>query len=206
VTVEAPDERGGVVVLREDDPSAVALLAEGWQISSESWGARLTVADASAVDTLTARVLTAEANGWSVVRLGPDDAPLIVDLDRESLDDYPGDGPATFHALPDEHTLARDLAHDWSAYGAVSRVGALDAVTVMRPDEDRIETEFTVTRADQRRRGLAAAVKAYGIIDHVRRGHHLFGTGGASRNTASIRANLALGYVLEPRWLSLRRP
>ena len=207
MTAEVAGERDSVVVLREDDPSAVGLLAEGWQVVSESWGARLTVCDPAEVDSLMTLVLAAEARGWSVVRLLPAEAHRVVDLDRASLDDYPGDGgPATVHTVPDEHVLARDLAADWSAYGAVSRAGALDAVTVMRPDDERIETEFTVTRSDQRRRGLATAVKAYGIVDHVRRGHRLFGTGGASRNIASIRTNLGLGYVLEPRWLSLRRP
>ncbi|WP_456789028.1 acetyltransferase [Cellulomonas sp. P5_C5] len=206
MTVEDLAESDGVAVLREDDPSAVALLADGWRVEVESWGARLTVADPAAVDVLTAAVHAVEATGWSVVHLLPQDASRIVALDRECLDDYPDDGRATLHEVPDERSLARDLAGAWSAYGALSGAGALDAVTVMRPDADRIETEFTVTRASRRRQGLASAVKAYGILDHVERGHHLFGTGGASRNTASVRANLGLGYVLEPRWLTLRRP
>ena len=206
MTVGESDEGGDVVVVREDDPSAVALLMQGWSIASESWGARLTVGDPAALAALSASVHAVEAQGWSVVGLAAEDAPLIVSLDREFLQDYPGDGRATFHDVPDERTLARDLARDWFAYGALSPSGALDAVTVMRPDDHRIETEFTVTRANRRRRGLASAVKAFGIIDHARRGHRVFGTGGAARNTASIRANLGLGYVLEPRWLTLHRP
>jgi hypothetical protein len=34
----------------------------------------------------------------------------------------------------------------------------------------------------------------------------LFGTGGATVNAASLRANEALGYVVEERWLSYRKP
>ncbi|WP_315092681.1 acetyltransferase [uncultured Cellulomonas sp.] len=197
---------GDLVVLREDEPQVAALRADGWSVVGTSWGARLTVAEKVTVDALRAAVDAAEAAGWTVARLGPLDAPAVVQVDRESLDDYPADAVATYHAVPDERELARALAGDWRAYGARQPDGTLGAVTVMRPDEDRIETEFTVTRAAVRRRGLASAVKAFGILDHVGAGHLTFGTGGHAANTASIRVNERLGYVLEPRWLTLRRP
>ena len=49
MTVGEPEQVGDVVVVREDDPAAVALLADGWTIASESWGARLTVDDPAVV-------------------------------------------------------------------------------------------------------------------------------------------------------------
>jgi predicted GNAT family acetyltransferase len=67
-----------------------------------------------------------------------------------------------------------------------------------------IETDFTVTRAAARGRGLATAVKAAAVLDLAAQGHELFGTGGAGVNEASRRANEALGYVVTERWLHLR--
>jgi hypothetical protein len=199
-----PDER----VLREDDPLAVRLLADGWAVVHESWGARLTVPEGmggSGTD-LEACVEAVRERGWTVSRLGERDARSIVDLDEASITDYPVGGPATVHTVPDESTLRQQLSETWHAYGARTPDGRLDCVTVMRPEADRMETEFTVTRARYRGQGLATGVKAYAILDQVRRGKRSFGTGGSAVNEASLRMNEVLGYVLEPRWLTLRRP
>ncbi|WP_028048208.1 hypothetical protein [Cellulomonas sp. URHD0024] len=198
------DER----VLREDDPQTVRLLADGWVVVHESWGARLTVPEDSGEwgTRLEACVDAVRKQGWTVSRLGERDARSIVDLDGASIADYPDGGPATSHAVPDEPTLRRRLAGEWHAYGARTPDGRLDCVTVMRPEEDRVETEFTVTRARYRGQGLATAVKAYAILDQQRQGTRSFGTGGSAVNEASLRINEVLGYVLEPRWLTLRRP
>lgn len=192
-------------VLREDDPLAAQLLAEGWGVVHESWGARLVVPEDDSGPDLMALVEVVRRQGWTVSRLGERDAQRIVDLDQASIADYPDGGPATAHAVPDEPSLRRRLADAWHAYGARTPDGRLDCVTVMRPEGDGVETEFTVTRARYRGQGLATAVKAYGILDQVRRGNRSFGTGGSAVNEASRRMNEALGYVLEPRWLTLRR-
>jgi hypothetical protein len=199
-----PGER----VLREDDPLAVRLLADGWVVVHESWGARLTVPEGADEwgTHLEALVNVVRKRGWSVSRLGKRDAQIIVELDRASIEDYPRGGPATFHAVLDEQTLRRHLGEGWHAYGARTPDGRLDSATVMRPEEDRVETEFTVTRARYRGQGLATAVKAYGILDQARRGNRSFGSGGSAADEASLRMNQVLGYVLEPRWLTLRRP
>jgi hypothetical protein len=193
-------------VLREDDPRAEQRLADGWVVVHESWGARLTVPDGDPGAALVARVEALRRQGWTITTLVDRDARSVVELDRVSLEDYPGDGRATRHVVPDEAALRRQLADGWHAYGASTRWGRLDCVTVMRPDVGRVETEFTVTRAESRGQGLATAVKAYGILDQLRRGNRTFGTGGSAVNQASRRMNESLGYVLEPRWLTLRRP
>lgn len=217
-------------VLREDDPETEVLRGEGWSVVAESWGARLHLPpsgdehDAALVACLDA-VAEATRTGWRVEQLGPQDAARIADLDADCADDYPWT-PATGHDVPDPGDLARRLREGWSAFGAFRRDGdpdvadsaddddwydgdpdaPLSAVTVVSPHPDRIETEFTATHPDARRRGLATAVKAESILTLAAEGHRVFGTGGAAVNEGSLRANLRLGYVLEPRWLSWRAP
>jgi len=147
------------------------------------------------------------ACGWRTVQLDAGDARRIVDLDAACADDYPRT-PVTPHEVPDVDELAARLESGWWAFGAV-RVDdrrRLDCVSVLSPRDDQVETMFTVTRASARGRGLATAVKARSILELTQRGYRDFGTGGAAADEASLRANLRLGYVLEPRWLSLRAP
>lgn len=192
-------------MLREDDPDVAILLAQGWTTVAESWGARLAVGqDVAALEQAADAV---SACGWRTVQLDAGDARRIVDLDAACADDYPRT-PVTPHEVPDVDELAARLESGWWAFGAV-RVDdrrRLDCVSVLSPRDDQVETMFTVTRAPVRGRGLATAVKARSILELTQRGYRDFGTGGAAADEASLRANLRLGYVLEPRWLSLRAP
>ncbi|MGY4642560.1 acetyltransferase [Cellulomonas sp. URHB0016] len=203
---EVGSEHEDVAILREDDERVAPLLAAGWTVESESWGARLHLTDDDHLARLAARVEQVRAQGWRVVRLGPDQAEAIVALDALCAVDYPWT-PATAHDVPGVAELESSLAlGGWWAFGAFGPLGDLDAVTVLYPADARVDTEFTVTRRAVRGRGLATAVKAAAVVELAAQGHRVFGTGGAAVNTASLRANTALGYVLEPRWLSLRRP
>jgi GNAT superfamily N-acetyltransferase len=67
------------------------------------------------------------------------------------------------------------------------------------------ETEFTSVLSDYRGRGIGQAVKAASILALASEGVTTFGTGGAGLNEASLRANRALGYVVEERWRSYQR-
>lgn len=194
-------------VVRDDDPAAAALAADGWAPVAESWGARLRVTP-TVLGRCAAAVAAATDAGWEVLVLGPQDAEAVVALDAACAADYP-DTVATRHDVPDAAALADDLRSGarW-AYGATAADGRLDAVTVLYPSLGReapmIETDFTVTRAAVRGRGLATGVKAAAVLDLAAQGHELFGTGGAGVNAASRRANGALGYVVTERWLHLR--
>ncbi|WP_159794709.1 GNAT family N-acetyltransferase [Puerhibacterium puerhi] len=198
-----------VRVLRDGDPAVAALSADGWTVAAESWGARLRVT-AAVLGRCAAAVTAATDAGWELLVLGPHDAAAVVALDAACAADYP-DTAATRHDVPDAAALERDLRSGarW-AYGAAAADGRLDAVTVLYPSVGReaamVETDFTVTRAAVRGRGLATAVKAAAVLDLAAQGHELFGTGGAGVNEASRRANEALGYLVTERWLHLLPP
>ncbi|GAA1714899.1 hypothetical protein GCM10009809_08880 [Isoptericola hypogeus] len=190
-----------VRILRSDDPEAVRLLDAGASVVSESWGARLTVTPAVQARCREA-VAAAEAAGWTVRALTASDAPAVVDLDASAAADYPRTA-ATSHDVRYAATLADDLGagRRW-AFGALGADGGLDAATVLNPAGDLIETDFTVTRAGARRRGLATAVKGAAVLALAAEGRR-FGTGGAGVNAGSRRANESLGYVVTERWLHL---
>ncbi len=199
VTTNLPAVR----VLRSDDPEAARLLDAGARIVSESWGARLTVTS-EVLAACRAAVDTVRKAGWTVRALAPTDAPALAALDAGAAADYPV-SVATSHDVPDAAALAAQLAagEGW-AFGAFAADGRLDAATVLYPAADRVEIDFTVTRAAARRRGLATAVKGAAVMALADAGHAVFGTGGAGDNVASRRANEALGYVVTERWLHLR--
>lgn len=188
-------------VLRADDPEATRLLDAGARLVSESWGARMTVDD-GVLARCRAAVGAATEAGWSVGPVGPDGATDVVDLDLSAAADYPRTA-ATAHDPPEPGALAAALAGGtrW-AFGAWA-AGRLDAVTVLTDAGDRVETDFTVTRASARRRGLATAVKGAAVLALAADGRSRFGTGGAAVNAGSRRANEALGYVVVERWLHL---
>lgn len=194
-----------VRVLRSDDPEAVRLLAAGAPVQGESWGARLTVTPAVAA-TCRAAVAAVRGAGWTVRELVPEEAAALVELDAGAAADYPVT-VATSHDVPDAAVLAAALeGGDRWAFGAFAADGRLDAATVLYPEPDRIDTDFTVTRSKVRRRGLATAVKAAALLALAGAGHVRFGTGGADANVGSRRANEALGYVVTERWLHLVAP
>ena len=167
--------------MREDDPLAVRLLADGWAVVARVVGRPADRAQGGAAGTDLEAWSRRSASGldggpWATRTPGASSSST----GRRSTD-YPVDGCwTTSHTVPDERAPARQLSDDWHAYGARTPDGRLDCVTVMRPDADRVETEFTVTRAGVAGQGLATAVKAYGILDQVRRGNRTFGTGGSA--------------------------
>lgn len=185
-------------VLRADDPEAARLLAEGWAVVAESWGARLRDPDP---DRLRLLVERAETAGYDVRELTDAELTAVADLEALTAPDYPRT-PAT--DVP-ERTLDRLRAADARFVGAW-RGSDLAAVTAVEPGQDLVETSFTSVHPDHRRRGLAAAVKAASVLLLLGTGARVFGTGGAAVNAGSLAMNARVGYVVEERWLSLRPP
>lgn len=190
-----------VRVLRSDDPRCAELEATGWRVVATSWGARLQVTP----DLVSRLELLVSAVAARVVvrELGPEDAAAVLRLDAVTAPDYPG-GAATSHEPLDE-AGARDLFARGRVFG-VEEAGTLVAVTVTQDWGDRVETEFTAVHLDHRERGLATAVKAASVLAHRADGATLFGTGGASANTASLAMNRAVGYEITETWHTYAAP
>ncbi len=185
-------------VLRRDDPEATRLLAAGWTVVGESWGARL---EAGPEDLPRLDALAAAPEGYRVGLLTADHAADIAALDEATHGDYPT-GEAVFHEVVDE-AGATALTERGVVHGARTASGVLVAVTATRVSGDRVETEFTAVHPAHRRRGLAAAVKAASVAAGVRAGHRHFGTGGAAVNAGSLAMNRTVGYVVTEQWVTL---
>jgi len=186
-------------VLRDDDPRAAALLADGWRVEHRSWGARLLDVDrplleriASAPDGVVVRETTNEHD------------PAIAALEAAVRDDYPG-GPATAPGVHDVPALEGLRAAGTRCFAAFDGPD-LVAVTAIRRSGERAETDFTAVARSHRRRGLAEAVKAASVLALAAEGARVFGTGGAEENAASLAMNARLGYAVTERWLTLVPP
>ncbi|MFD2078735.1 GNAT family N-acetyltransferase [Actinopolymorpha cephalotaxi] len=143
------------------------------------------------------------AAGYDVRELGPRDAAAAHRLYAANRPDF----PSTPSTEPDRYTEEEftGLIGAGRAFGAWN-ADRLCALTVMRQQgPDRAGTEIIVTDRAERGRGLATAVKAYAIRTLWQEGVRHFGTGGAEVNEASLKANLRLGYEIEPLWLTYGR-
>lgn len=191
-------------VLREDDSDAAALLDAGWSVESTSWGARLHLADDADLAPYEHRVRRAAEQGLEIRRLGAADLNPLQDVDETVAPDFPRTAASRHDPLPSD--LGERLAGgDARAYGAFDGV-ALVGFTLLARAADRWEVDRTAILGHWRGRGVAQAVKACSVLDTHRDGCRVWGTGGAGVNTASLRMNEALGFMLEPRWLALVPP
>ncbi|MGN6744230.1 MAG: GNAT family N-acetyltransferase [Amnibacterium sp.] len=194
---------GPAAVLRDDDPRTARLLAEGWRVAAESWGARLRLGeppDLGALERLVARARRVA----EIAELGEAWAPAIAALESETHEDFP-QTPATPHVVRNAVETAALWQAGFRAFGAAVD-GRLVAATLLRRSGDAAETEVTTVHPKHRRLGLGAGVKAASILALAREGVRAFGTGGAAENEASLAMNRAVGYVIEERWLSLVPP
>lgn len=184
-------------VVRADSPDRVALELSGWVVVARSWGAGLPADDGS-VGRLG--VFLQRVNTVAMIReLGSSDVGAILNLDYETVDDYPGD-IATAH---DPLTLERaNPTPKHPGWGAFLPDGRLIAMTFSDVGDHVVETDFTVVHRQWRGRGFGAAVKAASVIALITAGHTYFRTGGSTENPASIAANRAVGYVLDEEWLT----
>lgn len=187
-TVRAGSERHG------------ELVAAGYRVVGESWGARLELTT-EVIDRCAACIAHVESLGFVVFEIDASLMPQIVELEQRVVGDYPVT-PATAHDAPSERDLEGLRAAGVRFFGA-SHGGSLMAVSAMGAADGRAETEFTSVHPRYRRHGLAVAVKAASILAFAADGWQVFGTGGAALNEGSLRMNKALGYDIIERWVSL---
>jgi GNAT superfamily N-acetyltransferase len=195
------------IVMRADEAEVGRRTAAGWHVVARSFGAGLDVEriDRAALAALVDRVVSRNDDGLRVRELGPGDADGVLALDAATLGDYPG-GAATRHDPLDR--AGATPTHARRAFGAVTGDGRVVAVTFVEVDVAgaTAETDFTVVSSTHRRRGLATAVKAASVLAVAEAGVQRLRTGGSADNTAIIRADEALGFVLDEEWVTLALP
>ncbi|MFL0564587.1 GNAT family N-acetyltransferase [Microbacterium sp. 179-I 1D1 NHS] len=189
------------IVVKSDDPRRAELEAAGWVVVSHSWAAQVTASGID-VDALSRAVERGRRHG-DVREIRDADLDPVLLLDAVTLADYPG-GVATQH-----HPLTMATARvspTRRGFGIVDGDGRVLAVIYVDVDGGTAETEFTVVAAEHRGLGLGTAVKAASILALVREGVDAFRTGGAEENSAILRANQSLGYLIDERWLTFSPP
>jgi len=183
-----------LAVVREDYPACRRLEAAGFELTSQSWAAHLHL-DGPVTDSGYREILADAA--YSVSEVAPTEHEAAFRLYDAAYADFPRT-PATTPAEHSAESFHELLDH--SRAFAIMDNGICLALTVMTVDGDDAETEFTVVAAAYRRTGLAKLVKATAIRALATEGVRSFGTGGAAVNEGSLRMNLSLGYVLDPKW------
>lgn len=203
LVVRLLDDDDGVqrryVTVREDCARVVSLLEGlGYHAVSQSWGARLIVTEES-----LPRLRSLAKRLPSDVRLAvleADDAAVAYTLRHDHRGDFPATPATQVEEYPPERIAV--LVREGRSFGAWSG-DLLVALTVLeRTAPDTADTDFTVTARAHRGRGLATALKAYAVCALSAQGVRVFATAGAGINEASRRANLRLGYELEPMWIT----
>lgn len=213
-TAAAGAQPAPVEVVNAADPRAAELLAQGYRVIAESWGARLegSLDDIGLVQRLTGAVERASVRGWWVGQVPATAAAEVAAVEEACLEDFP-QTPATVTAARGPETIAALMQNGMRVFGArlAGPEGALVAVTGVsvvahRGEPARAETDRTCVLAEHRRQGLAVAIKAASVLALLEAGHTRFGTGGAAVNRGSLAMNSALGYRITERWLSLKPP
>lgn len=190
-------------VLQDTDPDLPALIADGFDVVGESWGAELRVPDDA-----TARHLAAELRAYvdAVIRTGleirevlPADAPAIAALDAASWSDVPST-PATVHAPTTEAEAREWAARGHRGFGAFDR-GALVGLCVGAGGDNG----YIVVAPSHRGRGVGRAVTAAWMLGAIQAGERSLTAGGAAENSRSLDLVRTVGFRVTERWLSLQR-
>lgn len=209
----APDSLASVLletyVLQDNDADLPGLLASGFVVVGESWGAQLRLTDPADEARLRQSVTDAYAGGTRILELGVADATDIVALEQQTTPDYPYT-PATAHRAPSLDEVLEWPRRRMQAFGARADDGTLLAVSAGRETEEEGERlgdhDFVSVDRAHRGRGLAKAVVAAWILALADDGVRHFTTGGAAQNSSSLGMVRALGFTVDERWLSLQRP
>jgi len=190
--------RSDVIIVREDDPRCTELETEGYEVVGYSWGANLRLDNSSDLAIIDERVGRVRNEGFTIRELSPDDLAGVGEVEFANVSDYP-QFAATRHEMPTLEHL-NDMIHAGVRFWGVLLEGKLVAVTSLERKGNRWNTKFPSVLAEHRGRGIGVAVKAASISTLFNEGARWFSTGGAAANEASLGANRALGYVLEPTW------
>jgi len=189
-----------IEVLRDSDPRCAELEANGYTLVAESWGARLRFnedVDFSIFRQATSKV---REKGIHIQELSSEfaDELLIVELANNA--DYPNT-PATFHALPTIESMRALWREGNRIFGATDGDLLIGAISTSRR-EDFVELDFASILREYRGMGIGKALASVAILTWIETGIHIFATGGAMTNEASLGTVRSLGFSVEEKWRS----
>lgn len=205
---DAPADAHEVLTcIREDFLAAAGFLGPaGFQEAFRSWGAHL---DPQRFDPapFEPRIRALSAAGIRVASYAELERaryePELLDLQRDLERDVPAFPPVVPERLED--LTSPDAVAD-ATFVAIAEDGvAVGLSGVVRGNGDReMAFSFTGVRPAHRRRGIATALKARAAEAAARLGClDLNAGGGGGLDTAIVRANRALGFHVEPAWVTL---
>ncbi|RZS56524.1 hypothetical protein EV141_1988 [Microcella putealis] len=190
-------------ILRQDDPRVPELLAQGYRLVGESWGATLRLPADVDLSSYTARVDALRARGIGVRELDDAFAVALYELEVATNPDYPFT-PATHQALPTRASIRALWADGKRVFGAIDD-GMLVGAIVWTPAGDLVDNDFASVRASHRGSGVASAIAALSIVTLAEDGARTFTAGGAAVNAASLALVRAAGFEVDERWGSYVR-
>lgn len=193
-----------IQILRDNDPRCLELESTGYKLVGESWGARLRLNSDDDLSIYSNAVNLALENGIELQELDISFANALLDLELVNNPDYPYT-PATSRALPSIESIRSLWRPENRIFGAISSGVLIGALATSRR-ENLVELDFASILRDHRGNGIGKALVAAAILEWVKQGNYLFGTGGASFNKASLGTVMSLGFSVEERWRSYQLP
>ncbi len=191
-------------IVRDTDPRCVELEASGYSLVAESWGARLRLEPGQDLDTYLTAVNLALGKGIDLQELNIEFADALLSLELANNSDYPYT-PATARAIPTNESIRTLWRPENLLFGAFLD-GVLVGAISTSGRGDFVELDFASILRDHRGKGIGKALASAAILEWVKQGTYLFGTGGASVNEASLGTVRSLGFSVEERWRSYQPP
>lgn len=180
--------------------------AAGFRNAWQSWGAHLNLQD---FDFGRYRALEEKLflQGYEAEPF-PKDAPeadwdALWHLYEAGVQDAPRNPTTTPDPLSRD-TLKAMIEREETVF-IIRYRGELVAFTRLTLDGTEVESEFTVTQAAHRSRGLGTLVKAHALAWARASGFKQAGTGGTVLNLPMLRVNARLGYQAERMWVTWER-
>jgi GNAT superfamily N-acetyltransferase len=142
-------------------------------------------------------------DGLEIVEVTPDLHEAAYALTQEAWEDLPTTVPVELAAF--DAWLEEDMAGpiSFAAMEAGEMVGF--AGLIERDAPGLLEHGLTATRRTHRRRGIATALKQTQVAWAAANGYRELLTFTQDRNEGMQAINLALGFELQPAWISMRR-
>ena len=181
---------------------AKELLAEGWQVVARSWGAGL---DLASLDTDRIKRLRNAPSDFAIRPLTAADVDAVVQLDKETYRDFPGDIATLREPVTAAEAAPSDVRLAWGAFSGNELAGMLYA-DIDGWHGNGVEIDFYSVSPALRGQGIGKALLATAILKLTADGVTSIRTGVADENDASIAALESVGFVRDEEWVTLEQP